>query len=116
MCTTAPSAAPTARCPWCTRWNGLVGCNHELLTHFSPDVQVNVFVVPTDETWAGGIHPMEALQQYSEKLGIPVRLLVRTTFRSVLSACLSQALSHRESAGPSLRLLSASRCTGESGP
>jgi 60 kDa SS-A/Ro ribonucleoprotein len=42
-------------------------------------MQVDCFVVLTDsETWAGGIHPTEALRQYRDKMGIPARLLVRT--------------------------------------
>lgn len=40
-------------------------------------MQVDCFVVLTDsETWAGGIHPTEALRQYRDKMGIPARLLV----------------------------------------
>ena len=38
---------------------------------------VDVFVVYTDnETWAGRIHPSQALQKYREKTGIPARLVV----------------------------------------
>ena len=38
---------------------------------------VDVFVVYTDnETWAGRIHPSQALRQYREKTGIPARLVV----------------------------------------
>ena len=38
---------------------------------------VDVFVVYTDsETWYGKIHPVQALQRYREKMGIPARLIV----------------------------------------
>jgi 60 kDa SS-A/Ro ribonucleoprotein len=39
--------------------------------------QVDVFVVYTDnETWAGDVHPSQALRRYREKTGIPARLVV----------------------------------------
>jgi 60 kDa SS-A/Ro ribonucleoprotein len=39
--------------------------------------KVDVFVVYTDsETWFGQIHPMQALRQYREKLGIRAKLIV----------------------------------------
>jgi 60 kDa SS-A/Ro ribonucleoprotein len=38
---------------------------------------VDVFVVLTDsETWAGAIHPSQALRQYRDRLGIAARLIV----------------------------------------
>ena len=38
---------------------------------------VDVFVVYTDnETWAGNIHPAEALRAYRERMGIPAKLVV----------------------------------------
>ena len=38
---------------------------------------VDVFVVYTDnETWAGAIHPAQALREYRERMGIPARLVV----------------------------------------
>ena len=40
-------------------------------------VKVDIFVVYTDnETWAGGIHPIQALEQYRRKMGIPAKLVV----------------------------------------
>jgi len=40
-------------------------------------VAADVFVVYTDsETWAGSIHPVQALRQYRERTGIPAKLLV----------------------------------------
>lgn len=40
--------------------------------------KVDVFVVYTDsETWYGQIHPVQALQQYRQKIGIPAKLIVQ---------------------------------------
>ena len=39
--------------------------------------EVDVFVVYTDsETWAGSVHPAQALRAYREKTGIPAKLVV----------------------------------------
>ena len=41
------------------------------------NLDVDAFVVLTDsETWAGGIHPTQALRQYRQKTGIPAKLIV----------------------------------------
>jgi 60 kDa SS-A/Ro ribonucleoprotein len=41
------------------------------------NVDVDTFVVYTDsETWAGNVHPAQALQQYREARGIPSKLIV----------------------------------------
>jgi len=46
----------------------------EALAHRWP---VDAFVVLTDnETWAGPIHPAQALRDYREQMGIPARLIV----------------------------------------
>ena len=38
---------------------------------------VDLFVIYTDsETWAGWVHPAQALRQYRERMGIPARLVV----------------------------------------
>ncbi|HEX2981222.1 MAG TPA: hypothetical protein VHO48_13215 [Anaerolineaceae bacterium] len=38
---------------------------------------MDAFVVYTDnETWAGKIHPVQALREYRHKTGIPARLIV----------------------------------------
>ena len=38
---------------------------------------VDVFIVLTDnETWAGEIHPAQALREYRERTGIPAKLVV----------------------------------------
>ncbi|HWK88662.1 MAG TPA: hypothetical protein VNP72_01655, partial [Longimicrobium sp.] len=39
--------------------------------------KVETFVVYTDnETWAGAVHPAQALRRYREKMGIPAKLVV----------------------------------------
>jgi 60 kDa SS-A/Ro ribonucleoprotein len=46
----------------------------EALKHQWP---IDLFVVYTDnETWAGRVHPAQALRQYREQMGIPARLVV----------------------------------------
>jgi 60 kDa SS-A/Ro ribonucleoprotein len=38
---------------------------------------VDLFVIYTDsETWAGKVHPSEALRLYRERMGVPARLVV----------------------------------------
>lgn len=40
-------------------------------------VPVDVFAIYTDnETWAGSIHPVQALREYRERMGIPAKLVV----------------------------------------
>jgi 60 kDa SS-A/Ro ribonucleoprotein len=40
-------------------------------------VKADAFVVYTDsETWAGSVHPVQALRAYREKTGIPAKLVV----------------------------------------
>lgn len=40
-------------------------------------VEVDTFVVYTDnETWAGNVHPHQALVAYRQRMGIPARLVV----------------------------------------
>jgi 60 kDa SS-A/Ro ribonucleoprotein len=39
--------------------------------------KVDTFVVYTDsETWAGQVHPVQALREYRERMGIPAKLVV----------------------------------------
>ncbi|MBL8978565.1 MAG: TROVE domain-containing protein [Gemmatimonadetes bacterium] len=46
----------------------------EALKHRWP---IDLFVVYTDsETWAGQVHPAQALRQYRERMGIPAKLVV----------------------------------------
>jgi 60 kDa SS-A/Ro ribonucleoprotein len=40
-------------------------------------VEADAFIVYTDsETWFGQIHPVQALQEYRRKTGIPAKLIV----------------------------------------
>ena len=52
-------------------------CALPMLWAIKNQVEIDTFVVYTDfETWAGEIHPFQALQQYREKMGIPAKLVV----------------------------------------
>jgi 60 kDa SS-A/Ro ribonucleoprotein len=56
---------------------GGTDCALPMLWALENKVQADVFVVYTDsETWAGAIHPAQALRQYRERTGIPARLVV----------------------------------------
>jgi 60 kDa SS-A/Ro ribonucleoprotein len=38
---------------------------------------IDLFVIYTDsETWAGQVHPAQALRQYRERTGVPAKLVV----------------------------------------
>jgi len=40
-------------------------------------IEVDTFVVYTDsETWAGGVHPAQALREYRQRTGIAAKLVV----------------------------------------
>ena len=52
-------------------------CAQPMLYALRQGLQVDAFVVYTDsETWAGGIHPVQALRQYRAQTGIAARLVV----------------------------------------
>jgi 60 kDa SS-A/Ro ribonucleoprotein len=52
-------------------------CALPMLWALENGVAADAFVIYTDsETWAGAIHPAQALQQYRERTGIPARLVV----------------------------------------
>lgn len=64
------------------RTNGLpfgrTDCAQPMLYALDKKLKVDVFVVYTDsETWFGQIHPVQALQQYRQKMGIPAKLIVQ---------------------------------------
>ncbi len=49
-------------------------------------LQVDTFVVLTDsETWAGAIHPVQALREYRQKTGLPAKLIVVGLVANVFS-------------------------------
>lgn len=56
---------------------GGTDCARPMLWALEKGVQADAFVVYTDsETWFGQVHPVQALQEYRRKTGIPARLVV----------------------------------------
>jgi 60 kDa SS-A/Ro ribonucleoprotein len=56
---------------------GRTDCAQPMLYALERGIQTDAFVVITDsETWAGAIHPVQALRQYRERTGIAAKLVV----------------------------------------
>jgi len=56
---------------------GATDCALPMLHALTQGLKVDAFVVYTDsETWAGQIHPVQALRQYRERTGIAAKLVV----------------------------------------
>lgn len=56
---------------------GGTDCSLPMVWAMKNKVETDAFVVYTDsETWAGNIQPVQALQQYRDKMGIPAKLIV----------------------------------------
>jgi len=56
---------------------GRTDCALPMLWALKNEVEADVFCIFTDsETWVGKIHPVQALQQYREKMNIPAKLIV----------------------------------------
>lgn len=56
---------------------GGTDCAAPMLYAMKHDIEVDAFVIYTDnETWAGNIHPHEALRDYRKKMGIDAKLIV----------------------------------------
>lgn len=56
---------------------GGTDCALPMLWAMKNKVEADVFVVYTDsETWFGKVHPVQALQQYRDKMGIAAKLIV----------------------------------------
>lgn len=56
---------------------GGTDCAQPMLYAMQRKMPIDVFVILTDsETWAGTIHPPQALKQYRDKLGIPAKVVV----------------------------------------
>jgi 60 kDa SS-A/Ro ribonucleoprotein len=56
---------------------GRTDCALPMLYALERGLKVDAFVVYTDsETWAGAIHPVQALRQYRERTGIAAKLVV----------------------------------------
>ncbi len=57
--------------------HGGTDCALPMLYAMEKGIKADVFMILTDsETWAGGVHPMEALRQYRKKTGINAKLVV----------------------------------------
>jgi 60 kDa SS-A/Ro ribonucleoprotein len=56
---------------------GGTDCALPMLYALHSQMDIDMFIIYTDsETWAGGIHPSQALKQYRQQTGIPVRMVV----------------------------------------
>lgn len=56
---------------------GATDCALPMLYAMEHKLEVDAFVVYTDnETWYGGVHPAQALQQYRQRMGIAAKLIV----------------------------------------
>jgi 60 kDa SS-A/Ro ribonucleoprotein len=56
---------------------GRTDCAQPMLYALEHNLEFDAFVTITDnETWCGGVHPMQALQRYREKTGIPAKNVV----------------------------------------
>ncbi len=56
---------------------GATDCALPMLDALEKKISVDVFVIFTDsETWAGPVHPAEALRKYRQEMGIPAKLVV----------------------------------------
>src|SRR5262249_14333856 len=56
---------------------GGTDCAQPMLWALKEKVAADVFVIYTDsETWAGKIHPVQALRQYRERTGLAAKLIV----------------------------------------
>jgi 60 kDa SS-A/Ro ribonucleoprotein len=56
---------------------GATDCALPMLWALEKQVEVDTFVIYTDsETWVGNIHPVQALREYRQKIGIPAKLVV----------------------------------------
>jgi 60 kDa SS-A/Ro ribonucleoprotein len=56
---------------------GGTDCALPMIHALQQKIEVDVFIVYTDnETWAGEIHPCQALRQYRREMGIPAKLIV----------------------------------------
>jgi 60 kDa SS-A/Ro ribonucleoprotein len=56
---------------------GGTDCALPMLHALEKGIEMDAFFVYTDnETWAGAVHPVEALQQYRQQTGIPAKLVV----------------------------------------
>lgn len=65
---------------------GRTDCALPMLYALEEGLEVDTFIIMTDnETWAGTVHPFEALKQYRAKTGIDAKLIVMSTESSKFS-------------------------------
>ncbi len=56
---------------------GGTDCSLPMLYALDRRIDIDIFIIYTDsETWAGDIHPSQALRRYRERTGIAARLIV----------------------------------------
>ena len=56
---------------------GATDCALPMLWALDNGVKADAFIIYTDsETWYGKIHPVQALREYRQKMGIPAKLIV----------------------------------------
>jgi 60 kDa SS-A/Ro ribonucleoprotein len=56
---------------------GGTDCAQPMLWALERRIEVETFIVYTDsETWAGSIHPAQALREYRQRMGMPAKLVV----------------------------------------
>lgn len=56
---------------------GGTDCALPMIDALKKKIKADVFIIWTDsETWAGGVHPTVALQEYRDKMGIDAKLIV----------------------------------------
>jgi 60 kDa SS-A/Ro ribonucleoprotein len=56
---------------------GGTDCSLPMIYAYAKNIEIDAFVVYTDsETWAGEVHPHQALHEYRQKTGIPAKLVV----------------------------------------
>ena len=65
---------------------GPTDCSLPMLWALKFKIPVEVFMIWTDnETWAGAMHPSEALKEYRSRMGINAKLIVCATEASSFS-------------------------------
>lgn len=80
---------------------GATDCALPMLYALERGLKVDTFVVITDnETWAGVIHPHEALARYRAHMGIDATLVVLATSASKLTIAATPSHPTQASSGP----------------
>lgn len=65
---------------------GRTDCGVPMLAATKHKMEIDTFVIYTDnETWCGSVHPVQALKEYRQKMGIDAKLIVCATEASPFS-------------------------------